>query len=410
MLIALPDTLSINIGLPLSINAYRVILVMLVLFSHNKMIKYENIFSVPYIKIIIFVIISGLISTILSVDAAYSLNKYLGFSIAIYLYYFIVVRSIKNDDDIILILRYMVAGLIMVAIFGLLERYIKFSIVKYLNDDYYYWISSTLRGRVTSTYPHPILLGAGLSMGVPLMMYMTYFSRDNRVLRRYQFATLLLFGVTYFTLSRGAWLSIVLCFILSLFLLPNNIKKSVIIYSVVGIALLIINKGVFDTIYNLYKDTFNVHTLKGDSFSYRGELWRVAVSKILESPIRFIFGYGDGSHNILDIAGRLSYNTSKYVTFDSWDSEYACILLERGVVGFTIYLYMILIIMYNIIKSGLKIKGVNGILVKTIFISNFVLIFMMTNVKIFATQLVFLFWTNIAIAVRVIDRDRDESV
>ena len=169
------------------------------------------------------------------------------------------------------------------------------------------------------------------------------------------------------------------------------------------IVLIYFREGMYKTIENLYESTFDVNTIKGSSYSYRSELWRVAISKIGESTTRLLFGFGDGSHEILNLSGSLSYDPYRIVSFKSWDNEYACILLERGVIGFSLYLIMNLYIFIRMVKSRIQLEGREKILIGSLLISNCIFLFTLTTVKMFSVQIVFLYWTNVAIAMRMLD-------
>jgi O-antigen ligase len=315
----------------------------------------------------------------------------------------VIIRSIKDENDIDILLRYIVSGLLVVTVLGLAERYFNFSVIKYLNSEQYAMILS-LNGRVTSTYPHPILLGSGLAMGVPLAMYSIQYLKRDYFTSLYPVTTLLLVATIYLTFSRSAWISLGICFSFGLILFPADMKKYLGFIILLFIMFIYLREGVYKTIDNLYYSTFDVDTIKGSSYSYRWELWRVALSKIGESATRFLFGFGDGSHEIIDLSGRLSYDPNRIVLFKSWDNEYACILLERGVIGFLSYIIMNLYIFVKMVKGRIQqLEGKEKTLISSLLISNGVFLFTLTTVKMFSIQMVILYWTNVAIAMRMLE-------
>jgi len=401
-LITIPDALSIRVGSLVDLNAYRLILVVLVLFSQVNTQEYSDFPSIPVFSVFLLVLLSNLVSSSISADVKFSMNKFVGFSLMPFLFYVVLIRSIKDENDIELLLRYIIAGLLIVTILGLAEKYLHFSVIKYMNSDQYSMILS-LNGRVTSTYPHPILLGAGLAMGVPLAMYSIQYLKRENFTYLYYITTFLLVATTYLTFSRSAWISLGICFSLGLIFLPKELKKYIYIMVLSLIILIYFREGMYNTIENLYESTFDVNTIKGSSYSYRSELWRVAISKIGESTTRLLFGFGDGSHEIIDLSGSLSYDPYRIVSFKSWDNEYACILLERGVIGFSLYLIMNLYIFIRMVKSRIQLEGREKILIGSLLISNCIFLFTLTTVKMFSVQIVFLYWTNVAIAMRMLD-------
>jgi O-antigen ligase len=169
------------------------------------------------------------------------------------------------------------------------------------------------------------------------------------------------------------------------------------------VVLLFFREGVYQTIDNLYDSTFDVNTVKGSSYSYRTELWRVAFSKTGESATRFLFGFGEGAHELMDLSGSLSYDPDRIVSFKSWDNEYACILLEKGVVGLALYAIMNVYILVRMAKGAFQMEGRGRTLILSLAISNCVFLLTLTAVKMFSVQMIFLYWTNVAIAMRMVD-------
>ena len=286
-LITLPDALSFRLGSLFELNAYRLILILLVLFSQVNTQDYSGFSSIPAFSVFLLVLLSTLVSAYISADVKFSMNKFFGFSLLIFLYYVVLVRSIKDENDIEILLRYIIAGLLIVTVLGLAERYLNFSVIKYMNSDQYAKLLS-LNGRVTSTYPHPILLGSGLAMGVPLAMYSIQYLKRENFAYLYHITTFLLVATIYLTFSRSAWISLGICFALGLFLMPKDMKKYIYLIISLFIVLIYFREGVYKTIDNLYESTFNVNTIKGSSYSYRSELWKVAISKIGESTTRLL--------------------------------------------------------------------------------------------------------------------------
>jgi O-antigen ligase len=401
-LIALPDALSFQLGTLFELNVYRVILILLILFRQRNTEDYGRLSSIPAFHVSLLVLLSCLVSVYVSTNVKFSLNKYIGFSLLVFVFYIILIRSIKDENDVDILLKHILAGLLIVSVLGLAERYLKFSVIKYLDSEQYAMILD-LNGRVTSTYPHPILLGCGLAMGVPLAMYSIQHLKRESFTSLYPLTALLLVATIYVTFSRSAWISLGVCLAMGLFLLPADLKKYIYLILVLLVALVYFREGVYKTIDNLYDSTFDVNTIKGSSYSYRTELWRVAFSKTGESATRFLFGFGEGAHELMDLSGRLSYDPNRIVSFKSWDNEYACILLEKGMVGLALYVMMNVYILVKMAKGAIRMEGREKILVYSLMISNCVFLFTLNAVKMFSVQMVFLFWTNVAIAMRTLD-------
>jgi O-antigen ligase len=401
-LIALPDSLSFQLGTFFELNVYRVILVLLILFSRQNTEDYSRLSSIPAFYLSLLVLISWLISVYVSINLKFSLNKYVGFSLLVFFFYIILIRSIRDENDVDILVKHIMAGLLIVSVLGLAERYLKFSVIKYLNSSMYDMVLY-LGGRVTSTYSHPILLGSGLAMGVPIAMYSIQHLKGERFPSLYPLTVLCFIATIYFTFSRSAWISLGMCFVLGLVLFPADLKKNIYLILVLLVVLLFLREGVYKTVDNLYDSTFDVNTIKGSSYSYRSELWRVAFSKTSESLTRFLFGFGEGAHEYMDLSGYLSYDPHRIVSFKSWDNEYACIFLEKGVVGLALYAIMNVYILVSMAKGAFQMEGRERTLILSLAISNCVFLITLSAVKMFSVQMVILYWTNVAIAMRTLD-------
>ncbi|MCU0645909.1 MAG: hypothetical protein MUC94_16820, partial [bacterium] len=134
------------------------------------------------------------------------------------------------------------------------------------------------------------------------------------------------------------------------------------------------------------------------TYQYRWELWRIAYDKIKESNMKIFFGYGPGTHEVMEIFGTLSYSGMDH-EFGSWDNHYAAELLETGLIG----LALLLILDFSILRQFLKTLKKSALpdkdVLTGIIASIIVMIFMKTNVQIFAPQLNYLFWTLVALGV-----------
>jgi hypothetical protein len=161
-----------------------------------------------------------------------------------------------------------------------------------------------------------------------------------------------------------------------------------------------VRPGVWETITSATEATTDETSVKGQSYLYRWALWRKAYKEICKSPERVLFGYGLGSHQIMNLTDIQDYGEDKgrKIDYGSWDNHYACMLLETGFLGFFTFLtinFMVIVKIYKLwSKRILDCIGRN--VIAAILSSVLVMVFMMSNVYIFSTQLTYLYWFLIA--------------
>jgi O-antigen ligase len=161
---------------------------------------------------------------------------------------------------------------------------------------------------------------------------------------------------------------------------------------VLAVAVLIFRPGVWDTIHGRIEDTKNVNSFKGQTYQYRWELWGIAWKKISPDPMRTLFGFGPGATEHMAIETVLSY-TGEVGKLWSWDNHYAATLVEGGLTGLGLLFLLYGTTIYGQWKLLRRAKGNNRTILAAILSGMLGLVFMMSNVAIFAPQLNYLYWT-----------------
>ena len=108
-----------------------------------------------------------------------------------------------------------------------------------------------------------------------------------------------------------------------------------------------------------------------------------------------IFGYGGGSHLFMEF-GRVMLGTGHSAAFESWDMEYAVILFEQGFVGFFFTIFFYVTILKKSVVYCLRKKQDYKIM-QLALSCFFIIVFMKTNVNIYAPQLDYIEYVYIAI-------------
>ncbi|MFC1888624.1 O-antigen ligase family protein [Thermodesulfobacteriota bacterium] len=252
------------------------------------------------------------------------------------------------------------------------------------------------KNRVSSTYPHAILLGYAFSMIWPIIITFKDYAQSNLRKHLLFISFIMVCICLYFTESRGPWAGSLIGFFLLFTLGSNRYRKKLLLAVFLFLSVLIIRPQVTTTLSNLFHSTFDVNTLKGRSYNYRFELWYKAYDEISKSRLRLFFGYGDNSHHYLDLSG-YEKATNRPSYFWSWDSEYAVILLERGILGLFAFCLLYIFVFFRTFKIYLRGSLLKKDLILSFLSGILVFLFMMTNVKVFSPQLFGLFWLIVAI-------------
>ncbi len=372
---------------------FRLILILLTaiwIFKGPRDIKFS---SIPVFKPIAFFLIVNLISVCISRDIVFSIKTYLSVTFECILFYLIMITSLNDKDDVLMILSYSCYSLLIVATIAIIEKYSGINLADYLTP-------SRIRpragiGDVISTFPHRILLGTAMAMGFPVALALIGSFKNKPVKKSLFFICVILFlSSCYFASSRGPWIGVLIGGVLMFSLGTKQIKKKLLVVIILVCSIFIIKPGVKESILGKVNATLDTNSFKAGTYKYRWELWRVAYVEIKKSPIRFLFGYGPGSSEALHWEGELSYE-DRFYNFESWDNHFAADLLETGFIGlFSLILLYISILkkLYAILLSTEDDKNIIAAIISSVII----LIFMKTNVKIFAPQLNFYFWTLVS--------------
>jgi len=396
-LILLPNELCVELGADLpTITAFRAIILVVTFYSLYKGKLKEKCPKMPILNILIVIFFSKLASLIFAFKFAVSLNGIIVFAIETLLLFVILTKAVNDRQTIISIMYGACSAIFLIAILGLIERYTKFNPVDYIvpsNDPRF---DPDKINSIYSTLAHPIHFGTALAMGWPICLYIL--DKQDNPLRKNLFfiCTFLIYGGLYFSGSRGPWLGFCVALILLIVFKFPRIKQKTLFIVYLVILILMMRPGIYETISGLWTATFDVERIEGSSFYYRFELLKVAFREVIKFPERLAFGYGDGSAQVMDLRGMLSYGSGREVNFWSWDNHFAVMLLHEGLIGLILHLILYFLIFYYLIK-GIKLIPQERSLMIALIASNAVLIFMMTNVALFSPQLGFIFWTNTAI-------------
>lgn len=402
LLVALPYNIFYDFPGPLpNLTVHRLIIVITFFFWLSQQWIERRPRGLPLTLAFSGLLLSALLSTLFSTVPLDSAKSFLALSIEEFSFYIILISSFAtlNRDELFeqakRVVGAAVIGLCIAAVLGMVERWADFNVVDYLPS--HAELPQTMENlhryanRVRSTYPHAILLGYGLAMIWPVILFFdktAHRTKHKLVLAAGFFAT----GCSlFFSESRGAWFGAMIGGVLFFLLCSIPIKKRMMSWGMLLALVLLIRPQITTSMLNLINSTWDVTTFKGRSANYRWELWYKAWNEISRTPLRFALGYGDNAHSILNWAD-YEQETGRYSLFWSWDNEYAVIVLERGAIGFLVSALFYLQLLLWCTRSMAQARTEHADLYRALWIIVVVYIFMMTNVKVFSPQVKSLFY------------------
>lgn len=400
LLLCLPTYLRITLPQPFpALTIHRLILLVLLLFWLRDESLRRNVGSALMKKaFVFFAVASGLSLLFTEISFISSLKDYLDFVFEIFVFFLVVSTAVRDRDSAVRLLRAVWLGFVIVGILAVIERYTGFNPVERFISGFV----QEEKGRVdvVSTFPHRILLGTGMAMAWPIAYALILFQAGElKISPSVLWASAMLFlSACYFAMSRGPWLAAVIGGAVLAVVGSGIIRRRLLAISAIMVLVLIARPGVLGTFTGKAEETADVDSLKGGTFLYRLELWKIAWIQVSTSPVRMFVGYGLGAGRETDLSWDLSYRDKAYV-IDSWDNHFAYDLYQSGLLGLAASLTLHCgagLILFRLWRKGEA--GERDVLACCLA-SVSALVFMMTNVLIFAKQLNFAFWSIFAAGV-----------
>jgi hypothetical protein len=281
-------------------------------------------------------------STAISLSVATSTKQVLSQVVEYYLLYYMLIRIISDTETVYKMVYAMMIALSVCCVFGMLEAYETWSILRVFPSNLWttydgghdpLYIEWGRGLRIRSTFPHPILFGDALAMGIPLTLFLLSFWKQ----RRQRFAlwgmVVLMFWAVYKTSSRGPWIGVAVSAVMLFLLVQNRVRKYLIAIAVLALVALITRPGVLGTIENLYESTTDSSSPVGSSYQYRAALNDSVRDAVQKDSSRMIFGYGLGTFRELGLEIKFLNVTQRWFTCDN---NWAAFLYETGYGGLLI--------------------------------------------------------------------------
>ena len=233
-------------------------------------------------------------------------------------------------------------------------------------------VTHTSTYEVTATFGHKNIFAEMLFLTFPFTLYNLFTKQGKWKWLSGISAFLTLFLITL-TLTRAVWLATILGFLLSFpfyfyaILKGKNIgsqfkkyKKNILIVGVLFLAI-VASISVYSRIdsFNTIKmQTITISSFKFGSVGERFQLWKKSIQVFKESPI---FGKGLGSWKIEVLKyGHQGLETENNITFHQRPhNDFIWIAAEQGIVGLLIYMSLVILLLFLLIKLILKTENTN---------------------------------------------------
>jgi O-antigen ligase len=319
-------------------NTMRVsLLTLLILYFYRR----ESVAGspIPLKSLMLLHIGWAICSTLYSLSIATSAKQLISQVLEYYLLYFLLVRTISSVTTLYNIVFAMMMAMSVCCIFGLLEAYATWSILRIFPSNLWITYNGGLdplyiewgRGlRVRSTFPHPILFGDALAMSIPLTLYLLsmWETKWQRVLL--WITLVLMFWAIYKTSSRGPWIATGLCATLLFVMTKGRVRKYLATAAVLMVVVLVARPGIWQTIDGLYQSTTDSSSPVGSSYLYRDALTEAVKGAVAKEPGRALLGYGLGTFREKGLDINFLKSVQHWYTCDD---NWSLFLYETGYIG-----------------------------------------------------------------------------
>lgn len=262
------------------------------------------------------------------------------------LFYLTAILSTQKEVLLNAIVYVIAALVLLTAAYGMLEYGIQKNIV------YFDYIIQTVPDpriglhRVGSTLAHPVAYGAFLIQGLPffLIVWMKLRARVISLwsLALFNVAVLLAVMALFFTYSKGSWIVAVLLVICLFLTLRTSITRNMILPAIIVVVMLAIMLGVF-------WDEVRTETeaRAQSSIEFRWRTWQTTLDSFSDHPVTGV-GIKQGKEDLQKHEDQEIIQEVNNVM--PVDNHYLGLLLEAGIIGFTIWMIFLVLILREAIK------------------------------------------------------------
>jgi hypothetical protein len=339
LVILLPGEARIDVGDLFMLTTTRLVIatlaVLYIVFGNLNPESHRND-KLPLKYVLLLYLGWCLVSTLNSIVFTTSLRVVVSIVFEFYLLYYIYSKSVSRVETIHKIFAGCIAALVVCCVFGVVERYTHWKVIDLFPEIRHRFTPGeggiAAGERLKSTFPHAILFGNALAIGIPWALYLLGVAKTKAQKVYLWVAIILMSYIIYRTMSRGPWLGLILSLLLLFLFSSGSIRKYLVIIFLLTVSTLIIRPGVRETLVNTYYGTLDPDSPRGSSYQYRYDLMRVARHALAREFGRPLWGFGPESFYSLGLEEEVP-TTGHIEKFESCDSAIVEIMVDTGYVG-----------------------------------------------------------------------------
>ena len=249
------------------------------------------------------------------------------------LWFFIATRLIRNDRQLRIVYGVMVAVAAAVALHGVYQFIVAVPIPEHWLDQ----AESAVRTRVFSIFGSPNIMGDFMVMFAPMAAALAYCFKNRILQAACWLAALTMCFSCLFTMSRGAWVALVI----AVFVFALLVDRRLIVLMVIAFAAALFLPFVEKRIGYLFTSDFVASSARGG----RPVRWEQTMTYLKASSPAFGIGFG-----MFGGAVAMQNPVSPWMTYFYTDNYYMKILAENGYVGLASFILM----MAGVLWTGLR--------------------------------------------------------
>jgi len=343
LIITAPENVQIVLSESLPIfKIHRLLIILLLIFVlfDGERWNLRDLAGLPLKYLLVLSVFSLFISTIFSINFAQSFRTFLSVIIE---FYFLFVCFYKINTDFSRtqsVYRGIFVAILISGILGLIQAYSLWNPIEVFPEiETRAGLGYSLgRGyRPWANFPHPILLGAAMTMGIPMGLCFLQNKNTTRLYSLTIWISIIIMSLTlYKTLSRGPMLALLLSLSIMYYFGDNNFRIKIKYFCIFALLLLILRPGIFHTLNRIYQESFHTDgSIIAASTQYRFVLMELTYATLSKDFFRAALGFGPSSFYYLN----LKYNFAGEVrSFPSCDSSWISFLFSGGILYFSIML------------------------------------------------------------------------
>lgn len=302
------------------------------------------------------------------------------------LWFFVLTRLISSERELRLLLHTLVAAATVIALHGIYQYIIGVPIPESWTDA----AEGAVRTRVFSIFGSPNIMGDFLVLFAPLAVGLAYDARDTRTKCLLWGCALCMCLACLFTMSRGAWVGLVVAVVLFAIL----VDRRLLVLTLLAAILALFIPFVASRLSYLFSSQYAASAARGG----RSIRWMTALSYLRSGNAWFGVGFG-----MFGGAIAMQYQPIASLEYFYVDNYYMKILTENGYIGLCCFLLMMLSLLLVGLRTCTRNKqtgrratsagllaGLSGVLVHCYFENIFEEPYMMVYFWAVAAALVYL--------------------